>query len=54
MKEFYNELGYTSATMATLSNEARADVIFAPPPSYEECRPLRLLSCGSSFLLPFF
>ena len=50
MKEFYNELGYTSATLASLSNEARADVILAPPPTYEESisRPLRLLSCGSS------
>ncbi|KAJ3537702.1 hypothetical protein NMY22_g5481 [Coprinellus aureogranulatus] len=45
MTEFYSELGYTSATLATLSNEARADMIFAPPPSYEESRPLRLLSC---------
>jgi hypothetical protein len=51
VKEFYRDIGYSSATTATLSNEARADLVFsAPPPPYEEGpRPLRLLSLGSSF-----
>ncbi|KAH6902475.1 acyl transferase/acyl hydrolase/lysophospholipase [Coprinopsis sp. MPI-PUGE-AT-0042] len=46
MKDFYQNIGYSSTTMATLSNEARADLVFAaPPPPYEEGpRPLRLLS----------
>ena len=49
MEKLYGELNYTSVTIAALSNEARADIVFSPTPAYSEVksRPLRLLSCGT-------
>ncbi|KAH6893795.1 acyl transferase/acyl hydrolase/lysophospholipase [Coprinopsis sp. MPI-PUGE-AT-0042] len=60
MEKLYKEIGYSSTTTATLSNETRADLVFpppppykdpradsapsAPPPPYKGSRPLRLLS----------
>lgn len=46
-EKHYAEVGYISATVAALSNEARADLILESPPAYAEPRPLRLLCLGA-------
>lgn len=44
---YYSNVGYTSETIAALSNEPRADLVLEPPPAYAEPRPLRLLCLGA-------
>ncbi|PPQ82479.1 hypothetical protein CVT24_002371 [Panaeolus cyanescens] len=42
-EKYYEKVGVTSATIATLSNETRADMVLEAPPAYEGPRVLRLL-----------
>ncbi|PPQ65918.1 hypothetical protein CVT24_011251 [Panaeolus cyanescens] len=42
-QKHYEKVGVTSATIATLSNEARADIVLEAPPAYQGPRVLRLL-----------